>query len=72
MDEAEPGRLVALCSKCNNPGHTYKKCTATIYAFNAPTSSNADDAAQPSASGSAPSGCGCGRGRRSRRDEGIH
>jgi hypothetical protein len=29
MDEAEASRSVALCSKCNNPGHTYKKCTAT-------------------------------------------
>jgi hypothetical protein len=69
MDEAEAGRSVALYSKCNNPGHTYKKCTATMYACNAPSSSNADDAAQPSTSGSAPSGRG--RGRRSRRDEGM-
>jgi hypothetical protein len=69
MDEAEASRSVALCSKCNNPGHTYKKCTATMYAFNAPSSSNADDAAQPSASGSAPSRRG--RGRRSCRNEGM-
>jgi hypothetical protein len=70
MDEAEAGRSVALCSKCNNPGHTYKKCTATMYACNAPSSSNADHVAQPSTSGSAPSGRG--RGRRSRRNEGMH
>jgi hypothetical protein len=68
MDEAEAGHSVALCSKCNNPGHTYKKCTAIMYACNAPSSSNVDDAAQPSASGSAPSG----RGRCSRRNEGMH
>jgi hypothetical protein len=70
MDEAEVGRLVALCSKCNSPGHTHKKCTARMYACNAPSSSNADGATQPSASGSAPSGHG--RGRRSRRNEGMH
>jgi hypothetical protein len=37
VDEAEAGRLVALCSKCNNPIHAYKKCTATMYACNAPS-----------------------------------
>jgi hypothetical protein len=70
MDEAEAGRSMALCSKCNNPGNTYKKCTTTMYACNAPSSSNADDVVQPSASGSAPSGRG--RGHRSRRNEGMH
>jgi hypothetical protein len=70
MDEAEVGCLVALWSKCNNPGHTYNKCNTTMYACNAPSSSNADAAAQPSASGTAPSGCG--RGRHSRRNEGMH
>jgi hypothetical protein len=45
MDEAEAGHSVALCSKCNNPRHTYKKCTAIMYACNAPSSSNVDDAA---------------------------
>jgi hypothetical protein len=70
MDEAEDGRLVVLYSKCNNLGHTYKKCTATMYACNAPSSSNADDVAQPSASGTTPSGRG--RGRRSHRNEGMH
>jgi hypothetical protein len=70
MDEAEAGHLVALCSKCNNPGHTYKKCTTTMYVYNAPSSSNADDVAQPSASGNAPSGRG--HGRRSHRNERMH
>jgi hypothetical protein len=71
MDEPEAFcHSVALCAKCNNLGHTYKKCTATIYACNAPTSSNVDDATQASASGSAPSGRGCGR--RSRHNEGMH
>jgi hypothetical protein len=70
MDEAEAGRSVVLCSKCNNPGHTYKKCIATMYACNAPSSANTDDAAQPSASGTTPSRRG--RGRRSHRNEGMH
>ena len=65
MDEAEAGPAVQLCSKCNNHGHSYKKCTATSYACNTQTSSNVDDAA-------APSGSGRGRGRRSRRyNEGM-
>jgi hypothetical protein len=70
MDEAKAGHSVALCSKCSNPGHTYKKCTATMYTCNAPSFSNANDVAQPSASGSAPSRRG--HGRRSRRNEGMH
>jgi hypothetical protein len=41
-----------------------------MYACNAPSSSNVDDVAQPSASGTAPSGRG--RGRHSRRNEGMH
>ena len=63
MDAAEAGPSVQICSKCNNPGHSYKKCTAPHYACNAPPSSNVSDAAAPS---------GRGRGRRSRRyNEGM-
>jgi hypothetical protein len=69
MDEAVASRSMVLFSKCNNPGHAYKKCTTTMYACNALSSSNADDAAQPSTSGNAPSERG--RGRRSRRNEGM-
>ena len=62
MDESKAGLAVQLCSKCNNPGHTYKKCTATYYACNTPSSSNVDAAAAPSG----PSGRGRARGRRCR------
>ena len=31
MDEAEAGRDVPICSKCYEPGHTYKKCKASSY-----------------------------------------
>ena len=51
MDEAEAGPSVKICSKCNNPGHSYKKCTEASY-FSTTT------APAPSASG---------RGCRSRR-----
>jgi hypothetical protein len=37
MDEAEAGPLVQICSKCNNPGHSYKKCTEASY-FSSATS----------------------------------
>jgi hypothetical protein len=32
MDEAEASSTVLVCSKCNNTGHTYKRCTAIYYA----------------------------------------
>jgi hypothetical protein len=31
MDEAEAGPRVQICSKCNNLGHSYKKCTEASY-----------------------------------------
>jgi hypothetical protein len=31
MDEAEAEPRVQICSKCNNPGHSYKKCTEASY-----------------------------------------
>jgi hypothetical protein len=37
MDEAEAGPQGQICSKCNNPGHSYKKCTEASY-FSIPTS----------------------------------
>jgi hypothetical protein len=37
MDEAEAGPQGKICSKCNNPGHFYKKCTEASY-FSTPTS----------------------------------
>jgi hypothetical protein len=37
MDEAEAGPQEQICSKCNNPGHCYKKCTEASY-FSTPTS----------------------------------
>jgi hypothetical protein len=56
MDKAEAGPRVQICSKCNNPGHSYKKCTETSY-FSTATST------PPSASA---------RGRRSSRyNEGM-
>jgi hypothetical protein len=56
MDEAEARPQVQICSKCNNPGHSYKKCTEASY-FSTATST------PPSASA---------RGRRSSRyNEGM-
>jgi len=47
MDEAEAGPRIVICSKCNEFGHTYKKCsntpTGTISnIFEAGPSSNGD------------------------------
>jgi hypothetical protein len=44
MDEAEDGPQGQICSKCNNPGHFYKKCTEASYfstATSTPPSSSA-------------------------------
>jgi hypothetical protein len=44
MDEAEVGPQGQICSKCNNPGHSYKKCTEASYfstATSTPPSSSA-------------------------------
>jgi hypothetical protein len=51
MDEAEAGPQVQICSKCNNPRHSYKKCTEASY-FSTATS---------------PAPLASARGRRSRR-----
>jgi hypothetical protein len=37
MDEVEAGSQGQICSKCNNPGHSYKKCIEASY-FSTPTS----------------------------------
>jgi hypothetical protein len=36
MYEAEARAAVVMCYKCHNTSHTYKRCTTTIYACNAP------------------------------------
>jgi hypothetical protein len=44
MDEAEAGPQGQICSKCNNPRHSYMKCTEASYfstATSAPPSSSA-------------------------------
>jgi hypothetical protein len=44
MDEAEAGPQGQISSKCNNPGHSYKKCTEASYfstATSTPPSSSA-------------------------------
>jgi hypothetical protein len=44
MDEAEAGPQGKICSKCNNPGYSYKKCTKASYfstATSTPPSSSA-------------------------------
>jgi hypothetical protein len=57
MDEAKARPRVQIFSKCNNPGHSYKKCNEASY-FSTTTST------PPSASA---------RGRRSSRyNEGMH
>ena len=45
MDESEASPAVIICSKCNNSGHTYKRCTAVYYGCNAPSSSSVGAAA---------------------------
>jgi cytochrome c553 len=40
MDEAEAGPAVAMCYKCHNTSHTYKRCTTPNYACNTPTTAN--------------------------------
>jgi hypothetical protein len=35
MNEVEAGPQGQICSKCNNPGHSYKKCTEASYFFTA-------------------------------------
>jgi hypothetical protein len=35
MNEVEAGPQRQICSKCNNPGHSYKKCTEASYFFTA-------------------------------------
>jgi hypothetical protein len=61
MDEAEAGAAVVMCYKCLNTGHTYKRCTTTSYACNAPPSVSAGSSATSGPS-QPPSRCGHGRG----------
>jgi hypothetical protein len=51
MDEAEAGPQGQICSKCNNPGHSYKKCTEASY-FSTSTSTPPATSAR---------GCRCNR-----------
>jgi hypothetical protein len=65
MDEAEAGAAVVMCYKCLSTGHTYKRCTATSYARNAPPTGSVGSLATSKPS-QPPSGRGreCGRGCR--------
>jgi hypothetical protein len=63
MDEAEAGAIVVMCYKCLGTCHTYKRCTTTSYACNAPPTGSMGSSATSGPS-QAPSGCGRGRGRR--------
>ena len=56
MDESEAGPAVILCSKCDNFGHSYKRCTAAYYAANV-------SGAVASQTSTARSNNGGGRGR---------
>jgi hypothetical protein len=72
MDEAKAGPLVVMCYKCHNTGHTYKRCTATSYACNAPPMASAGSSATSGPS-QPPSGRGHehGRGRGRRTNAGF-
>jgi hypothetical protein len=59
MGEAEAGAAVVMCYKCHSTGHTYKRCTATSYACNAPSTASVGSSAT-----SGPSKAPFGRGRR--------
>jgi hypothetical protein len=63
VDEAEAGAAVVMCYKCLSTGHTYKRCTATSYACNAPPTGGVGSLATLGPS-QAPSGRGRGCGRR--------
>jgi hypothetical protein len=63
MDEAEAGAAVVMCYKCLSTCHTYKRCTVTSYACNAPPTGSVGSSATSGPS-QAPSGRGRGRGRR--------
>jgi hypothetical protein len=62
MDKAEDGVAVVMCYKCHNTGQTYKRCTTTSYACNAPAMVSVGSSATLGPS-QPPSGCGRGRGR---------
>jgi hypothetical protein len=70
MDEAEVGAAVVMCYKCLNTGHTYKRCTATSYACNAPPTASVGSSATSGPS-QPPSGRGRGRGRGHRTSAGF-
>jgi hypothetical protein len=65
MDEAEDGAAVVMCYKFLNTGHTYKRCTSTSYACNAPPTASVGSS-ETSVPSQPPSGRGRrhGRGRR--------
>jgi hypothetical protein len=51
MDEVEAGAAVVMCYKCHNTGHTYKRCTTTSYACNAPPTASVGSSATSSRAG---------------------
>jgi hypothetical protein len=65
MDEAEAGAVIVMCYKCLSRGRTYKRCTTTSYACNAPPTGSVRSSATLGPS-QPPSerGRGGGRGRR--------
>jgi hypothetical protein len=63
MDEAEAGAAVVMCYKCLSMGHTYKRCTTTSYACNAPPTGSVGSLATLGSS-QPPSGRGRRRGCR--------
>jgi hypothetical protein len=66
MDEAEDGAAIVMCYKCLSMGYTYKRCTTTSYAYNAPPTGSVGSSATSGPS-QPPSGRGRGHkhGRRS-------
>jgi hypothetical protein len=70
MDEAEAGAAVVMCYKGLNTGHTYKRCTSTSYACNAPPTASVGSSATLGPS-QPPSGHGRRRGRGRRTNTGF-
>jgi hypothetical protein len=73
MGKAEAGAAAVMCYKCHNTGHTYKRCTTTSYACNAPPTVSVGSSATSGPS-QAPSRRGSrrGRGRRTTHDSDDH
>jgi hypothetical protein len=70
MDEANAGAAVVVCYKCLSTGHTYKRCTATSYACNAPPTGSVGSSATSGPS-KPPSGHGRGHGHERRTNVGF-